>query len=415
MELKAKLDEINKVYFPRLKDGLYGTIGDFYDGVIAPMLPEKRVVMGWQEILYDYASDPDAVFFLRRYQSAPGKDWNCIRRGFVTEYDRGGYVCCDNFFSHYIYTMAYDGYVPSLEEFRRCIADREFPYGFMSTKEERELQAYKKGKAPNLNSSGWKLAHVLPVNNAYGSVRYSTFADAHFPRGERSEWKQKPEGYSAREVGRGMSHDERSVLRAHFLRLASPINHFLVPKKNNETDLLGGDIGEKSELLRYVQYRFEEMYGRDMVHDFLMLADALGDFAVSQDTSRIKIDLKCDGAGVGSNGSSCDRIRNSAGGMKVQEGKGKRQPSATTSVDGEQLNKMIRLYLEQGVSFRGLEREVLGIESQARGGGFVAKKALNDVGVTNSIKGALASESLESLIERSDDGLKRTLKQVYKR
>lgn len=135
------LDSIAQIPIPPLTDGYSETIGDFYDGVIEPLLPEPEVVRSWQSLLYAYAADPDAVFFLRKYQSAPGKDWNAIRRGFITVYDRGGYVCCDNFFAHYIFALAIGGFVPSLVQFKDAILTRRFPYGFISTKEERELQA----------------------------------------------------------------------------------------------------------------------------------------------------------------------------------------------------------------------------------------------------------------------------------
>ena len=111
MRLQERIDTINVVRIPRLTDGHANTIGDFYTQVIGPMLPTREVVLAWQGLIYDYASDPDAIFFLRRYQSASRKDWTAIRRGFLTEYARGGYVCCDNFFAHYFYAMAIDGFV----------------------------------------------------------------------------------------------------------------------------------------------------------------------------------------------------------------------------------------------------------------------------------------------------------------
>ena len=73
------LDSIALIPITPLADGYSETIGDFYDDIIEPLLPEPEVVDSWQSLLYAYAADPDAVFFLRKYQSAPGKDWNAIR------------------------------------------------------------------------------------------------------------------------------------------------------------------------------------------------------------------------------------------------------------------------------------------------------------------------------------------------
>lgn len=74
---------------------------------------------------------------------------------------------------------------------------------------------------------------------------------------------------------------------------------------------------------------------------------------------------------------------------------------------------MARLYLEKSVSFRNLEKIVLGIDSQSRGGGFVAKNALNAFGITAANKGALSRRTLKAELEYATGTYKRALTEIY--
>lgn len=403
------LDNITAIDIPQLFDGYSETIGEFYDTVIEPMLPSICIVQSWQSLLYAYTDDPDAVFFLRKYQSAPRKDWNAIRRGFVTEYDKGGYVCCDNFFAHYIFALAIGGIVPTIDQFRDSILSHRFPYGFMSTKEERELQAFVKGKAPQINSSGWKLAHLVPVNSKYRSFKDSSFVDSHFPRGGRNEWTLTSQGYHARLINRQMTLEERSYLASHFIRLASPINYFLVPKQANERDAFGNNIGENKHVLEYVALQFKLRYG-DTLEAFARAADAPKSLITGRDTSGLpaKVTYRNNKHAFDSLPAELERPRTKNTARKQNGSR-----SSTSSISTDQLHEMARLYLEQGISFRNLERKVLGIDSQARGGGFVAKTALNDFGITAADKGMLARMSPEAAVKMSTGKLKEAISKLY--
>ena len=412
MRLQERIDTINVVRIPRLTDGHANTIGDFYTQVIGPMLPTREVVLAWQGLIYDYASDPDAIFFLRRYQSASRKDWTAIRRGFLTEYARGGYVCCDNFFAHYFYAMAIDGFVPTLEELKGAIQARTFPYGFMSTSEERELQAFRKGKQPRLNEAGWKLAHLVPVNGSYLSVGDGRFVDKHFPRGERTDWQVTAGGYYARTVPREMTARERAFLTAHFIRLASPINYFLVPKQANERDACGNNIGEDEDVLSYVSLVFRERYGRSL-EAFAHFADAPEELLAGRDTSRVAIEIEYRSgtrpfnAEMPTTKENARTKQSSATAIRTRTKRGQK------TVSKDQLHQMARLYLEKGLSFRELERVVLGIDSKARGGGFVAKIALNAFGITVREKGMLANMTPEAAVVSVTGPTKDAIREVY--
>ena len=407
--LVEALDNIAKISISPLSDGYSETIGEFYDAIIEPMLPKVSIVRSWQSLLYTYVKDPDAIFFLRRYGSVSDKNYEDLRRGFFTEYDRGGYVCCDNSVAQYIFALSIAGIVPTLSQLKDAILARRFPCSFFGTKEECELQAYATGKAPRINSSGWKLAHLIPVNGRYLSIDAGTFVDAHFPRGRREEWTLTSQGYHARLVHRQMTPDERGYLVSHFIRLASPINYFLVPKPDNERDAYGKNIGENKHVLEYAAMRFRERYG-DALGEFARAADAPAALIAGRDTSTqpVKITYRSDKDAFDTSPSKPAPVKTDMLSGRL----GKRHVSANT-ISKEQLHEMARLYLEESVSFRNLEQMVLGIAYRTRGGGFVAQKALNDFGITASDKGMLARMCPEAAAKTSVGMLKKAICELY--
>ena len=412
MRLQERIATINAIRIPRLTNGHANTIGDFYAQVIEPMLPTRKVVLAWQRLIYDYVKDPDAIFFLRRYQSASSKDWTAIRRGFLTEYSRGGYVCCDNFFAHYFYAMAMDGFVPTLAELKDAIQARTFPYGFMSTSEERELQAYRTGKQPKLNEAGWKLAHLVPVNGSYLSVGDGRFVEKHFPRGVRTEWQVTSGGYHARKVPREMTERERAFLAAHFVRLASPINYFMVPKQTNERDARGNNIGEDKDVLAYVSLMFGKRYGGSL-EKFARFADAPEGFLAGRDTAHTTIGIEYR-SGKRSFGAEMPTVKDNARAKQSSATAVRtRTKRSHKTVSKGQLHQMARLYLKEGLSFRELERVVLGIDSKAQGGGFVAKAALNAFGITAQEKGMLANTTPKAAVVSVAGPIRDAIREVY--
>lgn len=414
LNIEAELQNISSIRIPKLQAGEQKTIENFYFNCIEPTLPSVSVVEEWQHLLVKYASSKDAIFFLRRNASAPNNDWLKIRRGFLTEYHDAGYVFCDNFYAHYIFAMALDDYVPTYEEFKRAISERVFPYGFMVTKEEIPLQAYRKGSAPGINSAGWKLAHLYSVNDRDYSFDYRSIIESTFPRGEREEWTISPKGnYKSRYINRPMLDLERAILRAHFLRLSSPLNYFLVPKTKNETDALGGNIGECRVLLKYVYAQFSKRYGSLMSEYSDLIYDAAGYRGVDiQSLGQTRIDIRYSPYGLpnvmeGKKQMSEPQIILSS---KPKVG---RVSKSNSSVSKNQLHEMARLYLEKSVSFRNLERQVLGIDSAARGGGFIAKTALNNFGITAANKGALRYRTVQTEIDAATGAYRNALIEIY--
>ena len=207
-----------------------------------------------------------------------------------------------------------------------------------------------------------------------------------------------------------MSDFERTILKSHFLRLASPLNYFLVPKIANETDDLGGNIGEKREVLEYVYARFEERYGAVMEAYKAAIHDGANYEAKNADQlGNITINIS-----YGPKNAVSHSVRPITKATTVKSSKTKAQSaSSSNQVTTEQLHTMARLYLEKSVSFRNLEKMVLGIDSQSRGGGFVAKNALNAFGITATNKGALSRRTLKAELEYATGAYKKALTEIY--
>jgi hypothetical protein len=71
--------------------------------------------------------------------------------------------------------------------------------------------------------------------------------------------------------------------------------------------------------------------------------------------------------------------------------------------------KIIEAYLIHGISCRNIEKIILGIDSPARGGGFKAKKILNDLGITVNEKGALKDIGIDDAINNASGEYLKTL------
>lgn len=401
------LNQISSIALPELPSGHDKTIEAFYSNCVEPLLPKPETVEKWHELLVRYSEDSDAIFFVRKYGSAANRNWTEIRRGFLTEYrDKAGYVFCDNYFAHYFFVMAFHGYVPAYSDFNGAIRQRAFPYGARLTQEELPFQAYPKGQITKLNSCGWKLAHLFSVNGSDYSFDYKTISTSLFPRGERTEWTRDDEGYPRRRVNREMSKEERDVLRAHFLRLVHPINHFLVPKSANERDRFGNNIGENGSVLSYVYEQFKMRYANIIKeYESLVFGNSFNLSTADLFIGAEVIDIYYGKDRRFSQPDSASQISSTK--------KDEKKKRTSTAIGQDEVIEMCRLYLEEGLSFRALEKRVLHIDSQNRGGGFIAKKAVNDFGITNENKGALVNNSLVPEYEKASGRYRNALEKLY--
>lgn len=73
---------------------------------------------------------------------------------------------------------------------------------------------------------------------------------------------------------------------------------------------------------------------------------------------------------------------------------------------------IIKSYLIDALSFRDIERNILEIDSQAHGGGFIAKGIINSYGIEAINKGMVTEENINELIANNTGQLKFTLEKL---
>ena len=291
MTLQDKIIDIQKT--SKLTEIPLGTAYDFdefWNNFIEPRLPKKSVVLAWHKLLMEYINEKDAVFFIRAF-AGPSGNSDLLRRGFynTTNYGFSAFYG-DNGCTAYFYSMAFDGYVPTLKEFEDVMKGRVFPCSYIQTKSERAYAAYHYGKNPGITTKGYKIAHVFSSGKNFdeASCGYNTIGDfckKEFPRGESKEWSSTRTDvygkYHYREIKiKSMADADRirKFLVAHFLRTVHPINYFLVPKKAGKRDrasnmkktniywyddsgILRDEIGENKDLILYVANKLKAIYG----------------------------------------------------------------------------------------------------------------------------------------------------------
>ena len=318
MTLKEKLNAIDKTStvkslnkYPDVETAK--DLDELWKKVIEPNLPDKDAVKQWHKILMDYISQDDATFSIRRFGSRSKKETSMVlRRGFLNKVYVNGtesfntfYV--DNGFPAYFYSMAKDGYAPEdWKEFKSLIDNFSFPCGYIQTRVEKQLAAYKCGTNPGVSYNGYKIAHIFSAGEKYsiaaGYAKVGDFCKAVFPRGDRDEWKHDrlSMGQPCRPIRINDVTEAdriRKFVVAHFLRTVHPINYFLVPNKTNTRDEASGiiktniywhdydnsgkeenEIGEYPKLVEYVAAKIKDIYknvkgdsGKSIYDEFLNL------------------------------------------------------------------------------------------------------------------------------------------------
>lgn len=386
--LSDYLQNIDKVKINELGKGKYNSIISFFNEVVKPKLIPVEIISQWNNLLKEYVNNPNAIFFIRRYASAPKNDWTKIRRGFLTKCNGGlHYAYCDNYLAHYFYTMSLDHFVPVLDDFTNTIINRKFPYGVREDKEEIPFRAFPKGKAPRLNSAGWKLSHVYSVNKEDYSFDYKSEKALLFPIGEQVDWKmQKGYSYPIRLIPNPPISEFKEKIISHFIRFVHPLNYFLSPQKNHSTF----DIGESTQLRNMVIEHFKIKYG-SVYDDFLglIMPSDFNSSNAQEPTFPYKFER-----GIGKKGTKVQVVV-------------KKVPS---KVSAGKLKKMIKAYLVDGKSFRAIEKDILKIEPKLNGGGFVAKCILNSNGITAKHKEILKGKRIETVYNKARGELKESIK-----
>lgn len=305
MKLKEKIDKISQTSkLALLPNGTAANLDEFWNTFIEPLLPSKQVVEGWHKLLLKYIKENDAIFSIRAFGSYlhnQTKDRKTLRRGFfnITNISLGAFYS-DNFITSFFFSMAYDGYVPSYEDFKNMMLSRKFPSGYIMTTTEKQYAAFTKGKDPKIQSKGYKIAHIhatgydFNVDKSIDTI--GKFCNKYFPRGNYYDWKSigidKYGQYHFRKIAIDLAEKDkvRKFLIAHFLRTVHPINYFLVPKRGCISFVVDGEkkdeIGEYSALVRYVKQKIKKRYGK-IYDQYLSLIKPVDDAQSTQENIQI--------------------------------------------------------------------------------------------------------------------------------
>ena len=402
--LLDKLNSISKPKLNKLSEGSADTIKDFWDEFIEPNLPEKETVLKWHRLLMNYIKQPEAMFAIRGFNNAPPDRYDDLRRGFLSITSEGySFFYTDNFHAAYYLKMVKDNYVPELNDLLSTYINRKFPARFgRDTSNERVFMAFPKGKDPGIQTSGYKIAHIINVGKDYfwGSenLSLSEILDRHFPKGKRSDWILTSDETGTHYIREHIVNQEaKKYLIAEFLRFVHPFNYFLAPKKNLSISTVSKDISEYKPLIDYVQCKFREIYGEEY-QEYLDL------IMVNEDAFNVVSDDEFIGLKYGFSvheANNNELIANNQIKKKASAKKGKNSEihkihDNYKKVYSKETEKdMVIEYLTNpDTSFRKLEEKYLGIKSKARGGGFVAKKIINSYGVSAQQKGIYTKDDI---------------------
>ena len=411
-------EKLEKIYYPPIKSlqtGKAKTISSFWDSLITEYLPSPETALKWHDVLLKYVKTVHPVFAIRGYNNAPKERYGDLRRGFLTETPEYNFFYTDNFFAAYFQKMAIDGFVPTLDELSLVFKERKFPSRFgINTSEERELLAVRQGKDPRINVNGFKIAHIIPVGMNYvldnKTLGMQEVLQAYFPRGEREDYIKKTDNLGSYRARDFYPHESaKKFAIAHFLRFVHPFNYFLCPKKTCEENNTCKEIAEYTHLLNYAHDYNLAVYG-DRYKEFLDLIMPLDIYY-----------NEC------FNPAYNDILVNYGLNLKQEEKTKvllkKKNENTKVTVNNQYKNidvanvdvnlKMAFEYLNNPhTSFRKLEVKFLGLDSPARGGGFVSKGIINSLGITAEMKGILQLKSLDEIIGDSTGILTNTLLKI---
>lgn len=136
----------NKKYPIKLISGTDKTIYNFYNNCIQRHILPVENVLAWHKMLMEYADRPDAIYWIRYFESgskASGR-WN-NRRACLTRFVDGfAYAFVSNFDAHEILNMVRLGVEPDVNEFANLMKSLQYPmhYDPGTSCEESDINAY---------------------------------------------------------------------------------------------------------------------------------------------------------------------------------------------------------------------------------------------------------------------------------
>ena len=300
----------NKKYPINLFDGNDTTIESFYNNCIYKNIERwEENIMKWHKMFMEYVDLPDAIYWIRYYESGSKKSGKYDnRRACYTKFNNIEYVFVSNYDVHEIFNMIAHDVQPDVNEFKELMRNFEFPMHYDNGKSdscvEKDICAYKKNigsvQGGVLTEKNWYLAHINGIKEKFvklngGNQLELTGEDREriFPLGEPSDWKSNEKGIKQRIIDKSLSSDDLAIVKAHFLRFVDPLNYFLVPGMKYEINSifagLQTSIGEYEALTGYVSQQYEKIFGLKVMEEFRR--KALISSAEKEYTGKEKIDI----------------------------------------------------------------------------------------------------------------------------
>jgi hypothetical protein len=276
--------KVNKEYPIELSSGKDKTIDDFYNNCIQQNILPAANVLAWHKMLMEYADRPDAIYWIRYFESgskASGK-WN-NRRACVTRFADGfTYAFVSNFDAHEILNMVRLGVDPDVEEFADLMKSFQYPMHYCpgTSCEESYINAYPNigtFKVGILTFKRWYLAHISNIKaellRADGSYKAIDIKSSEglkiYPRGTFDNWSpDKASSHKIRNLDYSLSAEEKNLVKAHFLRFVDPLNYYVTPGPKVETNKVCSRIGEYDILNKFMSSKFEILYGSKVMYEF---------------------------------------------------------------------------------------------------------------------------------------------------
>lgn len=278
----------NKNYPIKLCTGNDTTISDFYNNCIKINCLKYKNVIEWHKMLLEYINRSDAIYWVRYYESGNKSSgrWN-NRRACLTEFSDGfKYVFVSNFDAHEILNMVRLGVKADVNEFAKLMNSYSFPmhYGSRKSCEESDINAYPNIGTPRggiLTFKHWYLAHIYDIKSKYlrfdGSYKKVEIRGDEgfriYPRGLLTDWKFDPFiNHKIRRLNYSLIDEEKSLVKAHFLRFIDPLNYYVTPSPKYEKNSVSPRIGEYSVLNYFMNNKYEKLYGTKFMDEFKKMA-----------------------------------------------------------------------------------------------------------------------------------------------
>jgi hypothetical protein len=151
--------------------------------------PELQILAHWDSLISTWANAPDLPLFIRKVSAGRGQ--------YLTHPSGRILIPVDNSPAHWSYIHALQNVKLGIADIRKLLAADEIPVAMILKKEEKEKARLLCNRSKwSLNKAGWKLGHIAPVG-----------------LNERTPLTEMP----------------LENLKAHFTKLMSPSNMFLVP------------------------------------------------------------------------------------------------------------------------------------------------------------------------------------------